>query len=80
MKKLAELRSEGILNDEDWERAKNIFLGKPGNKRDEAVRMLRRNTMQKAKPPGRVSTRWYERHAHVGSELNDHGLGLGVGV
>jgi len=30
-----------ILNEEDWERAKSIFLGKPGNKRDEAVRMLR---------------------------------------
>ena len=41
LKKLSELRAEGVLSEEDWERAKNLYFGKPRSKKDEAVRMLR---------------------------------------
>ena len=41
LRKLAELVKEGILSEDDWEQAKAAYLGKPDDKRQEAVRLLR---------------------------------------
>lgn len=41
LSKLAVLRDEGVLTGKDWERAKDLFLGKGPDKKEEAVRMLR---------------------------------------
>lgn len=38
---LAGLRDAGILNEDDWERAKSLFLGAPANTNDERVRLLK---------------------------------------
>jgi hypothetical protein len=40
LEKLARLRDEGVLTPEDWERAKSLFLGKPADRRQEAVVLL----------------------------------------
>ena len=41
LKKLSDPKHEWVLTEEDWERAKNLYFGKPNNKKDETVRMLR---------------------------------------
>lgn len=41
LEKLSELRSQGVIDEADWERAKNLFLGKPTDRREEAVTRLR---------------------------------------
>ncbi len=40
LQKLAALRSEGIITEDEWERSKELYLGKEPNKREEAVRIL----------------------------------------
>jgi len=39
--RLAELRDQGIIDAGDWNRAKNLYLGKTESERDRAVRELR---------------------------------------
>lgn len=41
LRKLAALVEEGILSQEDWERAKAAYIGKPSDKQSEAIRLLR---------------------------------------
>lgn len=41
LKKLAELANEGILSDDEWTRAKELFLGRRVDKREQAVKTLR---------------------------------------
>lgn len=40
--KLAALRDEGVITGDDWERAKDLYLGKRPSERDEAVKQLRK--------------------------------------
>lgn len=40
LQKLAVLRSEGIITDDEWTRSKELYLGKEPDKREEAVRIL----------------------------------------
>ena len=40
LQKLAELARLGVLSQQDWERAKQLYLGKPVNKREEAIKNL----------------------------------------
>jgi len=42
LSKLAALRDEGAITSDDWERAKDLYLGKPPSERDESVRQLRK--------------------------------------
>jgi hypothetical protein len=35
------IRDEGVIDTADWERAKDLFLGKPEDERDRAARGLR---------------------------------------
>jgi len=39
--RLAELRDDGIINESDWGRAKDLFLGKPEDQQDRAAHDLR---------------------------------------
>jgi len=39
--KLAELRSRGVIDDVDWERAKDLFMGKLPSAQEQTVRQLR---------------------------------------
>jgi hypothetical protein len=39
--RLATLRSQGILSDSDWERAKSLFLGKKASAQEQAIEHLR---------------------------------------
>jgi hypothetical protein len=41
LERLAQLTKEGILSADEWIRAKEMFLGRPVDKRDNAIRMLR---------------------------------------
>jgi hypothetical protein len=41
LERLAKLRAEGILSDDEWDRAKSLYLGRPPQQQDEALRMLR---------------------------------------
>jgi hypothetical protein len=41
LEKLAALKQSGILSEQDWERAKDLFLGAPRPKQQEAVKMLK---------------------------------------
>jgi hypothetical protein len=41
LSKLAELRDQGLLDDDDWERAKDLFLGKAADEREAAITNLR---------------------------------------
>jgi len=40
LERLAALRTNGVLDDRDWVRAKDLFLGKPPNDQQDAVRLL----------------------------------------
>ncbi len=39
--KLQELRHEGVLSEDEWTRAKELYLGKPEDKRGRSVHALR---------------------------------------
>jgi hypothetical protein len=39
--KLAELRDQGVIDSDDWDRAKDLYLGKTEDERDRAARELR---------------------------------------
>lgn len=42
LEKMAKLVREGVLNNDEWERAKLMLLGKPQDKREDAFRTLRK--------------------------------------
>jgi hypothetical protein len=41
LERLAKLRADGILTDDEWDRAKSLYLGRPPQQQDDALRMLR---------------------------------------
>jgi hypothetical protein len=41
LSKLAELKGQGLLDDDDWQRAKDLFLGKVPDEREQAITNLR---------------------------------------
>jgi hypothetical protein len=41
LSKLAELKGQGLLDDGDWQRAKDLFLGKAPDEREQAITNLR---------------------------------------
>jgi hypothetical protein len=42
LSKLAELRRQGLLSDEEWERATALFFGKPVSKQEQMIAQIRR--------------------------------------
>ncbi|MGH9197761.1 MAG: SHOCT domain-containing protein, partial [Acidimicrobiia bacterium] len=41
LEKLNKLRQDGALSDDDWQRAKSLYLGKPPDKQQETFELLR---------------------------------------
>jgi hypothetical protein len=44
LEKLAELKAKGLISDDEWDRATELFLGKPLNERESAIEKLRDTT------------------------------------
>ncbi len=40
LKELSKLLEKGLLTDEEWSRAKALFLGKPRDKQEESIKLL----------------------------------------